>query len=875
MRSLVGAILGVLTLAVASPLAIGQAQASDRQHPTAVKHTQKKPQAPAPVSIRVSAGYDGQYRGTAWTPIRITLHNRTASDFSGTVEVPESTNAMNNYGPPQPFHALYQTPVTLPAGATKQVTLYIPGYDIQSEVDASLRIGGRTVSRATYITGFADNTFTMAALTSDPADVSWLNSLNPPGVTTNLVRLTPATLDPVPEALATFDLIALTDADTSRLDHEQIAALERYVHNGGSLLLIGGPNWQGTLRPLPADLLPGHLVGARAVPDLHSLLSISPVSTTTSSGRQFNQATTISVLDRPRGAVAASQAGVPLVVRTMLGRGEIEYLAFDPAVDPVRHWAGGQDLLGLLVTTAAPVAASRGAQPAGPPPSPFFNAFGPPSDIASELSNVPAVALPSLLLFIVLTALYILLLGPLNFLVLRRLKRRELTWVTVPTLALLCVGSTFGVAFHLKGSTVLLNTVGMVTLDGSDGPHPATLYVGLFAPVRGDYHLTYDGSALPDTVPQFNFYYGPGGPPPRTNPLGLRLQEGAKTGVTFLSMNMWSMRDVALHTTVNVPGTVQSNLHVDAHGDIVGTIHNGTNLTLRHPTLMAGRAVAHLHDIPAGATIEARVRPSADVYNQDQSPVSFRLYGRPQYGAGMVYGYSGKFPVALLGNGGFFYNGPCCGPPLPVEKSTSDRLRNVATMIPEAQSIGTLGEVVLVGWSEAPLGSLTVDGSTPQRRDLNLIAAPLSVRFPSSGSFRLRAGTLGAHLVDAVPQAPQNGCCGPPVQGIISLGAGGSATFQFDIPRGRSGPARFSHLTLWADAGGADGTNIGHVYDWQARRWVHVDLSLGEAELHNPNRFVSPSGALLLQLKATDTSGDIRIQNSLQDLQLSGSGSIA
>jgi hypothetical protein len=228
--------------------------------------------------------------------------------------------------------------------------------------------------------------------------------------------------------------------------------------------------------------------------------------------------------------------------------------------------------------------------------------------------------------------------------------------------------------------------------------------------------------------------------------------------------------------------------------------------------------------------------------------------------------------ISIVNPGG--PNAPCCGPPQPVEKTTSDRLRDVAAMMPEAQSISTLGEVVLVGWSQQPLGTLTVDGSAPQQRDLFLVAAPLSVHLPSAGSFRLRPGTVAAHLIDDVPFAPSNFCCGPPYpyNQQVNLGSGGSATFEFDIPNG--GHVRFRHLTLWANAGGADGTSIGTIYDWQARRWVHVDLSLGSADLRNPDRFISPSGALRIHFKATDESGDIRFQNPLQNLQLSGSGDV-
>lgn len=855
-------ILFVLALVLLAPAASGQARGVPAR-----RHT--PPPRPSPVTMHVAAGFDGQHRDSAWTPIRVTLHNRSAKDISGTVEVPGS-NTMNGGGPPQPFHALYQTAVTLPAGSTKRVSLYVPGYSTSSAVDTYFRSGGRTLAHDTeYIASFNSGDLTVGALTTDPANSAWLGGLFPQNINTDLVRLSPATLDPVPDVLATFDVIVLADTGTSRLDHDQMVALERYVRNGGSLLLVGGPDWQETLRPL-SSILPGRMAGSRELPDLHALRAIAPFTVSP----HASQATTVSVLAGTRGTVAASEEGVPLVVRSTLGQGHVEYLAFDPALAPVAHWQDGAGLLGRLLITAAPQAASRFGIPQNYP-QPLFGPYG-PTDIGAELANVPAAALPSLVLFIILTALYILLLGPANFVVLRRLRRRELAWVTIPTLSLLCVGSTFGVAYHLKGSTVLLNTISMVTLDGSDGSQPAMMYVGLFAPVRGDYQLTYQGSALPEVVPQYTFY-GPG-PQTSNSPLGLRLDEGPQTGVTFVSMNMWSMRAVALHTTVAIRGTVQSTLHIAANGDLVGAIHNGTGLTLRRPVVLTGTGVTHLRDLPAGGTVSVHIRPASDIYTQTQQPLAFRLYGQPNFNGGGYFGRSTVISVfqggSVFSSGGGSFSLCCPGPTPAPEKTLADRIRNAAAMLPETQEAASLGEVTLLGWTQASLGQLTVDGSAPQRRDLTLLATPLTVDGPAAGSFRLRTGTVGAHLVDLTPQASQNGCCGGPMFAgqSLDLGSGGSATFQFTIPH--AAHLRFQHLTLWANAGGADGTDIGHVYDWGTRRWVHVDLSLGSADLPHPSRFIAPDGTLLLKLQATSSSGDVRIGNAYQDLQLSGSGTV-
>jgi hypothetical protein len=116
-------------------------------------------------------------------------------------------------------------------------------------------------------------------------------------VTTHVVRLSAAILDPVAQALGALDIIVLTNVDTSQLDRAQLQALEGYVRNGGSLLLVGGPAWQETLRPLPAALLPGTPAGMRILPNLDGLRSLGAVL-----GVAGSQSAAVSVLSHPRQA---------------------------------------------------------------------------------------------------------------------------------------------------------------------------------------------------------------------------------------------------------------------------------------------------------------------------------------------------------------------------------------------------------------------------------------------------------------------------------------------------------------------------------------------------------------------------------------------
>jgi hypothetical protein len=332
------------------------------------------------------------------------------------------------------------------------------------------------------------------------------------------------------------------------------------------------------------------------------------------------------------------------------------------------------------------------------------------------------------------------------------------------------------------------------------------------------------------------------------------------------------MREVSLHTSVNVAGALQSHLSLDRSGHLTGTIHNGTNLDLMRPLVLAGNAVVHLPNLPHGATIQVRLKPHGST--MQQAALWMQLYGQPspqQFSGGpMYYGYGQGFGgnLPFLGNGG-----PCCPGPLPPkENNLNDRIRNVTAALPETQVGSMPGEVMFLGWTERSLGSISVDGTAPQRRDLNLVMAPISVHL-ARGAFRLPTGVLGARLIDASPgDASSGGCCpfDPRLQPVY-LGVGGSATYQFDIPGQR---VHFQRLALDVNAGGALGDRIGHAYNWNTGRWDAVDLTTGSAHLSHPDQYVSPRGALLLKLSTTDFSGPVVIGDAHRQLQISGAGTV-
>jgi len=293
---------------------------------------------------------------------------------------------------------------------------------------------------------------------------------------------------------------------------------------------------------------------------------------------------------------------------------------------------------------------------------------------------------------------------------------------------------------------------------------------------------------------------------------------------------------VALRTTYAIPGNIVAHLWVNTSGDIEGTITNGTPLHLTHLAVVAGEAYSRLTDLHPGGTIHISVRPDTNVRDNHYDEALSDLYA-----------------------GG----------------AAGSRIESAVKTLPDVNVASMLSEVFLAAWTTDPLGNFRLDGSPARRDDTDLLLKPLSVDF-HPGTFKLRPGTLGAYPLDMVPVVPRYACCSPSVQGIY-LGGGGAAVFEFDFPD----PGRLSihSLALDAFAGGPGTTYNGYsdmpkhaasVFNWRTRRWQELAFHHARSVLPHADAVVSPSGAMLVRIRALPQTGDLAVFDAHHDLQVSG-----
>ena len=78
------------------------------------------------------------------------------------------------------------------------------------------------------------------------------------------------------------------------------------------------------------------------------------------------------------------------------------------------------------------------------------------------LSNLPSLDIPSVRALGVLLILYIVIVGPVNFLLLKLKNKLHFAWVTIPTLTVLFALGAFGLAYSLRGNDIMINKLSVI-----------------------------------------------------------------------------------------------------------------------------------------------------------------------------------------------------------------------------------------------------------------------------------------------------------------------------------------------------------------------------------------------------------------------------
>ena len=741
------------------------------------------------LTMSVSSGFDGYCHREAWCPVRVVLSNE-GPDIEGELHLFYAyTNA-----PDRPTVA---RTVSLPAHSRKAYFLYLPPAGWVTAWKARLVVNGEVLAEQEFSLrgmGVMDPLYVVVG--KEGENLNFLADVGPSGATGRVAHVPLEALPPDPLGWEMMNVLVLADMDTSGLSSDQRRALEVWVAQGGHLVVAGGIGGERTAAGV-ADLLPVTVGPVRSVDTLWALeerlgasLAPGPYAVSEATVRD--------------GEVLLEQDGLPLIVRRSYGAGVVDFLAFGTGTGLFARWEDAPRLWSFLFDVETPILRHLVFREGYP--------------TMSALGTIPDLAAPSPFSLLAFMLAYILLIGPANYLVLRRLDRRELAWVTIPLLVVAFTGCAYLTGFQIRGNTPIVHRLVAVQVPPGSDVGRATAAVGLFSPRRATYDLQVEATGVRQA--EWDFYYGPS---PRASQPSRILQEAGGTRLLGVRVDVAGIQPFVAETYVDVP-RLEADLRLvpkEIGFRLEGTVRNGP-LRLEDAVLLAGYEEQRLGDLEPGAEVAVQIDLHATVRTTPGGPPVF---------VGPFGG--GQLPERILGEQDF-WNDP----------ELFRRYQFLSALFPY-NTVGLGPGAYLIGWAdEGPPEAEVMDGSARQQATVAYFYN-LPVSMPDSGlSLTVPPGLIIC--------SPEETMADPFLSSGQRLTIRCVPWTEVSLTEVEEVEARFQ----------GEGSIEVSAWDWDEETWVKVGGGRMDFTLELPASVVLPTGVIRLRAQA-DTPGvlieDIRI----------------
>lgn len=756
------------------------------------------------VVLDVKVGYQGgQTPPGAYFPVVVEVENPGA-DLEAEVRA----------GPAEfmDARAQYARPVLVPRGGKKTVRLHVPpmGQIVHVElvrgdeplvaVDAMVQYA--PVHFAAVLSGAPETLRHLEGLELSSPSPAYMGKFGPggPGGSRQrvaVVRMQPDELPDAAEALNGFRVVVLNDVSTSAMSPAQWQALDGWVRSGGTLVLGGGPNWRKTLGAVPAALLP---VQVRDTVQLRTANGLGRFAGVEVPAGGF--VATDGALAQGAEAIVR-EGGVPLLARAPLGQGSVYQFGVDLGLDPVATWNGNPALWQKLLQTSG-----NRANPM------MFEGPGTANRLGYTARQFPSLEAPPVRTVFWLVLGYTFLVGPFNYVLLKRLDRRDWAWVIIPSIALLLGGAAFVFGFLAKGRHTLSNTVALMQFDDAGGGQLSAA-VALYAPSRERLTLEVPGRGMVGGLP------GTGGPPsPMTDPYAVRIREGQQsTRVELTDAFAWTLRGFTVNRPVQAAGQLRVDLR-GVDGELLGEVRNETPYRLFDVHVVAGQDVVKIGELAPGTSAPVKLGlagtpplPGSPGFQ----PPAYRIYPPPQ--------------------------GPYGPPQWTPEQREQQRLRNLLEIAlnPNGGPMFNLRPMAFA-FTADPVADLGVTARPGLDHRLTLLTQPVRVRLDGP-SVTLPPGLAEGRVIE---------------QDVKRGGGNGFNHFfieegqiAFEIPLNLPGTWRYDDVTVWFPTGAAHITQAKvELFDWRKQLWVPTSWDKpGKVIVPDPQAAISPRGELRVRIR--------------------------
>ncbi|MDD4843627.1 MAG: hypothetical protein PHU31_04765 [Anaerotignum sp.] len=538
-------------------------------------------------TVELQAGFDENYIVKKAMPVGGVVTNHGEA-FHGEVQIKAYTRLVGM----EKEYAVYYQKLDLEQGASKSIDLEATMGSIHKYIEVSLvdENGNKVFQDYVFLTAKDPNTVMIGVLSDSTQDLKYLNNLHLAQMPEEVMKDQrnyqtelnknydfPVFLDEktFPKSIGimdSFTVFIIDDFDASVLSKPQLEALAQWVLEGGTLLVGTGASAQKTLQGL--DFLSEVKVeGVTTVPELEGVSG--DISLAKLSGEKLSDVW----LEQGNGAFSAVE----------MGKGHVVLSHFSLSATPM----AGQSATLSMLQEALNQAAVQSLTIA------VYDNGGNYDRLQYMASDFPPFEMSSISFILGAIIVYILITGPLLYVILKKKDKREKGWIIVPAISVLFMGLVFFLAQSSSYKNGMIHTIGFVEMQEGSTVANADIGMAIKSSGKGDVTFTSD-EKMPLNINTEENYYEDG---VKKDKCAYRILCGDTTEVEFPDAPSWETQYISTQKSVDLGGNVESNI-VMKDGNFVGEIINHTNVDFHHVILLLNDHMQEFDQLKAGETLE-------------------------------------------------------------------------------------------------------------------------------------------------------------------------------------------------------------------------------------------------------------------------------
>ena len=525
--------------------------------------------------IDIDIGFDGYIKPDELTPVRIEVKNNF-KDIEGKIEL-----LVHDKRNQKDFYTSYSKKINIAKGSTKIINmesifyrndwLYVRIVDKNNNVIFKKMVKHLKMNRpdGMFMGIFSENVDSLRYLSKVQ------NNNFSSGSRKSFFEI--AELDETfPEnhkTLKIFQAIVINNFDSEKLNKKQQQALKEWIEAGGLLLVGTGPNHQNTLKGLE-DINFLEVQGTKEI-----------------NVDKFGNETPLKLIDATLkdGQEIFIEGNKELkLYHKKLGKGHVIITGFDMGLSPFANWDGKDTFINEVInrylnnnTSNYDINKNAMMQ------SHWFD---------NIVSYLPYNLLPSVSSILIILVLFILLVGPINYFILKRIDKRELLWLTIPIIVVIFSASIYVLGFKTRLREPIANNVSIINIDDETGTAAVLTKSGIMGFKNGDWDIVFDKNSEVllndrrdyDVLQRFadeeivtEYYYD------------------KDNHVIFNKAGILDVESLTINSEIELKEKIISNIMIK-NGKLVGTVNNISDINLEDMVILYGSKYEKLGSFKEG-----------------------------------------------------------------------------------------------------------------------------------------------------------------------------------------------------------------------------------------------------------------------------------